>query len=119
VFEPEASTIKARLDVLKILYEAGVDTYAFLGPMLPFLSEETLESLLDILMDRVNRVIVDRLNIKSNSWRNIQKALEIYYPGMVNRFEEALSNDSAYYNKLSKRVVRMCKNRYLLGDILF
>jgi DNA repair photolyase len=119
VFEPEASTIEARLDVLKILYEAGVDTYAFLGPMLPFLSDETMESLLDMLMDRVNRVIVDRLNIKSNNWRNIQKALERYYPGIVNRFEEALSKESSYYNKLSKRVARMCKSRYLLGDILF
>jgi DNA repair photolyase len=118
-FEPRSSSISARLECLKVMKEAGLDTFAFLGPLLPYLSEESLESLLDILADRVNRVIVDRLNIKSGNWRGIQGVIQSLCPDMKSEFKKALSVDSPYYRKLKEKVKVMCRERYIPADILF
>jgi len=44
-FEPVSSTIEERLNALHILHDKGLQTYAFLTPLLPFFVEESLEGL--------------------------------------------------------------------------
>jgi DNA repair photolyase len=51
-FEPGASTVQERLDALKKISDQGIPTYAFVGPLLPYLSEERLEDLFNALADR-------------------------------------------------------------------
>ena len=119
VFEPGASTIYQRLDALKKINDIGVPTYAFLGPMLPFLAEENLDELLNILADRVNRVLVDRLNIKAGNWEPIQRTLERFYPQIIQNFKEASSEDSNYYVQLKRKMRVQLSNRAIPFDILF
>jgi len=118
-FEPGASPVPARLEALKALSGAGVETYAFLGPLLPYLSEERLEELLDVLADRVNRVLVDDLHIKSGNQRGIRRALREHYPDVRPLFESALSRGSGYYDALRRRVAEMCRERAISAEILF
>ena len=70
-FEPGASNIQDRLKALELFCDAGIPTYAFLGPLLPYISDEELESLLNNIADKVSRVIIDRLNIKAGNWKTI------------------------------------------------
>jgi DNA repair photolyase len=109
VFEPNASTIRSRLQALRKLNEAGVDTYVFLGPLLPFLSEGGLWDLLYELAGTVDRLVVDRLNIKSGNLTPIRQAVSRHYPHMQPIFESALSDNSGYYNGLKKKVTSMCR----------
>jgi len=118
-FEPGASTVQARLDALEKLSHAGLPTYAFIGPMLPHLSDENLEGLLDILADRVNRLIFDRLNIKCGNMPAIRRVLDAYFPDLVPRFESTLAERSAYYETLRGRVADMCRERAIRADIIF
>jgi DNA repair photolyase len=118
-FEPGASTVQARLDALKKLSDAGLPTYAFIGPMLPYLSDENLNELLDILADRVNRLIVDRLNIKCGNMPFIRRVLDAHFPDLVPQFESAVAEGSAYYAALRGRVAEMCRERSIRADIIF
>ncbi len=118
-FEPGASPIQARLETLKRFSDEGIRTYAFLGPMLPYLSDEHLEELLNILADRVNRLIVDRLNIKCGNMPDIRGALEAHYPDLEPMFEAALTPDSNYYKELGSKVSKMCRDRSIPVDIIF
>jgi DNA repair photolyase len=117
-FEPGASPIQARLETLKRFSEEGIRTYAFLGPMLPYLSDEHLEELLNVLADRVNRLIVDRLNIKCGNMPDIRGALGTHYPDLAPMFEAALATDSDYYKGLRLRVSKMCRDRSIPVDLI-
>jgi len=119
VFEPGASPIRSRLEALKTFSDVGIRTYAFLGPMLPYLSDDHLGELLDVLADRVGRLIVDRLNIKCGNMPDIRKALEGGYPDLAPIFEAALKQNSEYYQGLRHRISELCHVRSIPVDILF
>ena len=119
VFEPAASTVQERLDALKTFSDQGIETYAFLGPLLPYISEDRLEELLNILADRVGRVIVDRLNIKAGNWGPIRETLEDNYPDLLPRFKEASKEGSPYYDALKGRVKGMLDRRGVPADMVY
>jgi len=119
VFEPGASTVEERLDALKAFADQGIGTYAFLGPMLPYVSEDRLEELLNALADRVSRVIVDRLNIKAGNWAPIREALEDHYPDLLPRFKEASAEGSPYYEALKEKVAGMLSRRAIPADVVY
>lgn len=119
VFEPRASLVHARLAALRKLSEAGVETYAFLGPLFPYLSEEGLGDLLDELAEIVGRVIVDRLNIKCGNLSPIRRALSQHYPDLQPMFEAALSPGSGYYERLKRDVATMCRERAIPFDFCY
>jgi DNA repair photolyase len=58
VLEPHCPSLKSRVEALRILHQAGVPTYAFIGPMLP-LDPKALVGMLDGVVDEV---LVDRMN---------------------------------------------------------
>jgi DNA repair photolyase len=119
VFEPRASSVMERIETLELFSDAGIPTYAFLGPLLPFLSEFQLEELLNLLADKVGRVIVDRLNIKAGNWRSIEKTVQKLKPEMLSEFKEASKESSPYYDELKKRVRRLLAERAIPYDIVY
>jgi len=119
VFEPGASTVQARLDALKVLSDVGIGTYSFIGPLLPYLSEENLGGLLDLLADRVGRLVVDRLNIKCGNMPVIRRVLDAHYPDLMPLFESALGDGSGYYQALRRRIAEMCRERSIPVDLVF
>jgi len=58
IFEPHSPTIQARLNALEVLRKEEIETYAFIGPMLP-LEAKRLVNMLDGLVDEV---LIDRMN---------------------------------------------------------
>ena len=119
IFEPRASPINDRIKALQNFSDIGISTYAFLGPLLPYLSEEGLDQLLNTLADKVGRVIVDRLNIKAGNWTTLKIVLEDNYPDLLNMFQEACEEDSEYYSKLRNTVRREMDKRAMKSDLLF
>lgn len=118
-FEPGASPILARLEALKKLSDEGIPTYAFLGPMLPYLSDDRLEDLLNLLADRVGRLLMDRLNIKCGNLPDIRGVLDQYYPDLRPMFEAALGMESQYYSDLRTHVVRLCEDRAIPVRVVY
>ena len=118
-FEPGASSINERIGALEVFSDAGIPTYAFLGPLLPFLSESQLEDLLNILADKVSRVIVDRLNIKAGNWRAIENTVLMLRPDILPEFKEASKEGSSYYVELKKRVRRFLDERAIPYDVVY
>ena len=106
-FESNASPTEERLNTLKVLHDGGVSTFAFSGPLLPFLVEEFLEGLARRFRAvGVRWVLVDRLNIKSGNWRTIQRALETHYPELVPHYEHALFHGTDYFDDLKRKVAK-------------
>ncbi len=118
-FEPGSSSVEARLVALRKMSDAGLTTYAFLGPLLPYLSEDGLEGLMDELAGSVDHVLVDRLNVKSGIMPLLRRTLTESFPDVKPLFESALSKDSDYYTKLKRRVAEMCRHRGIPYDVVY
>jgi DNA repair photolyase len=58
IFEPYSSPIQARVNTLRALRQEKIQTFAFIGPMLP-LDPKSMVAMLDGLMDEV---LIDRMN---------------------------------------------------------
>lgn len=119
VFEPYTSSISQRLEALKVLHEEGISTYAFLGPLLPFFSEDKIEILMNNLIDRVDRVLVDRLNLKAGNWKKIKNTLEDNYPEILDNFKLASRKESLYYSRLRGKMRSLLEERMIPAEILF
>ncbi len=74
-FEPFSSPTERRLATLRAVNEAGVRTWAFLGPILPVTTAATLEKLLAAIRDTgTRRVLFDRLRFRPGVWERIEPA---------------------------------------------
>ena len=109
-FEPKASPIKDRLEALWELHQEGILTYGFIGPLLPYLSDDTIEDLIVKLKEvGCSSIMVDRLNIKYGNWKSIKETLQKNYPKLLKKYEEVLFLKSDYFEKLRHKIINIAK----------
>ncbi|MEN8261948.1 MAG: radical SAM protein [Nitrospirota bacterium] len=94
-FEPEAPSMSDRFETLKKLHEAGINTYVFIGPVLPM----NPESLAKKLKPYVGRILIDRMNY-TNKTKGLYKKYKI---------EEWL--DEGFTEKVISRLVKSFKGK--------
>ncbi len=91
LFEPSAPPIKARIEVLGELHRAGIRTYAMIAPILP-----GAEFLPELLVGKVDHVLMDRMNYHYADWVYRKYALQDKMTnGYFDRVEQTLSSKFA------------------------
>jgi DNA repair photolyase len=119
-FEPNASNVHDRLKALRRLKDAGLSTYVFFGPVLPVFGEASLEALAEELSEiGVERVLVDKLNLKAGNWEAIKRVLVNSYPWALSMFEQSLSVGEGYYERLKARISIILNKRGLKHDFCY
>jgi DNA repair photolyase len=109
-FEPYSSSVGERLEALKAIGDEGLKTYAFIGPILPFFTEETFGELVHQLKEvGVGRVLVDRLNIKYGNWEAIKAVLEKHHPDLLSRYRGVLFHGNDYFEGLKKEMATVLR----------
>lgn len=112
IFEPFSSSIKERLEALKMLKENGIKTFVFFGPVLPYISDINLGEFINAIIDlKIDTLFVDKLNLKPGIWENIQNVLKKNYPNLLERWKEILFSKSNYYENIKKKIIEICKSR--------
>jgi DNA repair photolyase len=113
VIEPGSSPTAERLELLQEAARKGIRTYAFLGPLLPRLSdtEENIDALLRAVKEvGVEHFYVDRLNRRFGVWQALRGTFREYAPELIEVyrrlfFDEAASHE--YYWRLGAAVRRL------------
>lgn len=119
-FEPRASPSPDRIAALKELSDAKIPTYAFIGPMLPYLTEETLGPLIKELRSvGVGYVLVDRLNIKHGNWASIRATLQRFFPELVSKYESVLFSRNDYFDCLRRVVATLCEENQVRCELSY
>lgn len=112
-FEPNSSLTEEKLNALKILAENNIDTWVFIGPILPFITENSLNELFDKLKEvKVKAVFCDKLRLK-NTTRNCLK--EILLQEEVKKWEEVIFGNE-YFRKVERRIKELCKKNNIFFD---
>jgi DNA repair photolyase len=117
VFEPRSSPILARLAALAELAEAGIRTWAFCGPLLPFFSDS--EDQIDVLFGELARagvsyIYVDSMKLSGAIGGRISKLLERRYPDLVEGYRHIATNRHPYHEALMDRA-RMLAEKHGLA----
>lgn len=80
-FEPHSSTPQRRVEALETLHQNGIDTYAFIGPILPELTN--LGAIFTAIQGKVNFVMAESLNLKCGNRQLIEKVISDRYPQLL------------------------------------
>jgi DNA repair photolyase len=120
--ETKAPPVSLRINALKELHDAGIDTYAFIGPILPhFTSDEAkINELLDKLQEvGVTEVWFEHINLSPKIKARLYNFLRKETPELIPEFDQ--SNTEEYREKLEAVIAKALKGRNLkmgLGKVI-
>jgi DNA repair photolyase len=103
LFEPKGSPVKERIKALEMIHNAGIRTFAFIGPLLP----GNPESLVNDLAGKVDYVYIDRMNY-TNAIRKFYR-----HHGLEKALEEA------FFREYRDRLVQELKKNGIAFEVLF
>jgi len=115
--EPFASPVPDRIKALEKLKEAGIKSYVFIGPILPFLTD--WKKIILATKHFSNLYMFENLNIRGSIWDSVKKWLEEKHPELVGRYESIYFSKSDYWNKVVKEIEQFCKNQEIKDRIYF
>jgi len=108
LLEPNAHSISERLKALTKLSAEGLNTYAFLGPLLPSLEPEQVPEFIDkIKATGVKTIMVDTLNLKPGIWQDVESAIK-KIPKTRDKFYSRLFEESGYYPEIFNLIETEC-----------
>lgn len=120
--ETKAPPVSLRLKALKELHEAENNTYAFIGPILPYFTnnEGKINQLLDKLQAvGVKEVWFEHINLNSKIKGRLYQFLKKEAPDLIPEFDQANTQD--YRQELEVVIARSLKGRNLkmgLGKVI-
>lgn len=121
--EVKAPPVSLRIMALKKLHDAGIDTYAFIGPLLPFFTnrEDKISELLDKLEEvGVGEVWFEHINLSPKIKERLFKFLRKQAPELIPEFAKADTEE--YRRNLEQVIKKAMKGRNLkmgLGKVIY
>ena len=110
IWEPGASTVAERWDILRKAKAAGLRTHLMFGPLLPDISDtdQALATLFSLAAEvGVDRIWTDILNARPLVWPSVQQTVRKHSPELYERYR-AVMFDSAdrerYGQQLRRRI---------------
>jgi len=112
VWEPRASSVGARVKVLREAKKAGLKTRVMFGPLLPEISDtaEELRRLFDLAREAgVDRIWTDAMNPRPRVWPAVRELLMRVRPDLVEHYRGVLFDSVSrerYIRELQGRIAR-------------
>jgi len=109
IFEPKASPVKERVEAARKIADAGVSTWVFIAPMLPYVTEIGLEDGLRQCMEvGVRRLMSDRYNARGSVVNQTLRAYQFWNPTSdIEQIRQLLWNGDEYYRELDAKIASL------------
>jgi DNA repair photolyase len=102
-FESYSSTPNQRVRALETLHRNGIITYAFIGPILPELTN--LEDIFALLQGKVDYVMAESLNMQCGNRQFVEAVLSNRYPQLLPLYQKGFS--SKYWAEIKATVKKL------------
>ncbi len=125
ILEPNAPVTSKRVEALKKIAAAGIDTYVWICPLLPFINDtlDNLRGLLSYCEDAKVKGIIHfnlTLTLREGNREYFYEKLDQYFPKLRKKYEEAFQNKylcpSPYQKYLLDFLIRFCKEHHIESD---
>jgi len=103
--EPLAVSPERRLIALSKLKQAGITTYAFIGPILPGITD--LPQIFTELTGKIDFVMAESLNPKFGNWDEFFKIISANFPKLAALYEAGF--DKLYWDETENLVKSLCR----------
>ncbi len=114
--EPGASSVEERLHALEELGKNGINTWVFLGPVMPYITE--VEALVEaIAAVKPKYVLVDKLRLKEGVRERVKGFVQEFKPELLHEYERIFQGGEDYYSKVFERVLRRCEEKGLRCEV--
>jgi DNA repair photolyase len=114
--EPYVVSPKKRIETLKKLHEAGIETYLFVSPIFPKISD--ISALLDSVKGYIGEAMFENLNIRANNRKRILSFIKKNRPDLEEFYLELQKNES-YWDSLKEKISQECEKRKIKYRIFF
>lgn len=104
-FEPHSSVPQQRIEALETLYRSGITTYAFIGPILPELTD--VEAIFAAIRGKVDFMMVESLNMRCGNRQGILELLKVKYPYLMSFYQSGF--DKRYWDKIGNELKTLSK----------
>jgi DNA repair photolyase len=109
LFESRAPSNERRIEALKRLKNAGLETYALICPVMPFLTDA--ESLIEAVAPYADTIWIYGLSMRSEAdrnWQNVKDILDHHFLELTRRYRRiAFSPDDQYWSGFRRRLEGM------------
>jgi len=105
VIEPLAVSPERRLIALSKLKQVGITTYAFIGPILPGITD--LSQIFTELAGKIDFVMVESLNPKFGNWDKFFKTISMNFPNLAPLYKTGF--DKSYWDETESLVKSLCR----------
>jgi DNA repair photolyase len=112
IWEPGASAVPDRVEILKQAKAAGIETAVMFGPLLPGISDtdEALDRLFALAAETgVAKVWTDMLNPRPRVWPSVQRVLRRHHPELHEHYRRLMIEPACrreYRRQLDARIRR-------------
>ncbi len=116
-FETRSSPVTARLSALRELARAGVETWAFCGPLLPCLSDslEEMSRLFEAVAEAgASSVVVDSMKLSGPIWPRVEAVLRRHYPELIGPYRRIARSRRVYHETLMAQIQKLATKYGLL-----
>ena len=111
--EPRSSRPDARAQVLEEFASRGLETWLFLGPIIPEItdSRESLEKVVEVARKTGSKLMYDKLNLRPLVMESVKPFIEVERPGLIERLPKLLNLESDWWRETSSTVKTLCAER--------
>lgn len=122
IFEPKADTVNDRLNCLRELVQAKIDTRVFFGPILPYFSDSAMaidEIFQAIKATGTRRVLADRMNYLKSKIALISEKIRAYFPEALTYYDYLLKRTNQCNIWMKKNLFEMAAKHNLELEVVF
>ena len=117
ILEPGASGFNEKISTLKKLNDNDIDTYVFIGPILPFITD--WKKIIETTKKYVNTFMFENANLHGTIWKDVKNIINSKFPNLSENYEEFYSNRINYWENEEKRIIDFCNSDKLKYKIYF
>jgi DNA repair photolyase len=109
--EPRASPPDARAQVLEEFSSRGVETWIFLGPLIPDLNDDrdSIRQIIKVAKKTRSRLLYDKLNLRRWVLERLGPVIEQERPGLADRLSSLVSMGSEWWRETCSMVESTCR----------
>ena len=108
--EPCAPSIQRRLNALKILHDEGINTFLFVSPIFPYITD--IHAIVEATKNSVDKICFENLNLRGQAKNTILSYISQKYPQYLDGYKQIyIMKNMSYWNSLEKEIENM-KNLY-------
>lgn len=115
--EPAASSVEKRIKALEKLKYAGINTYIFIGPILPSVTD--WKEIILKTKDFTDLYMFEDLNIVGTVWNSVRKWLEEKHLDLLEEYRRIYFTKSCYWDKVSYEIKKFCREEKVDFEIYF